>query len=557
MTLPRPSLLALFLFLLAFAVLLPGITEVTGITGKDEYLLGLRTPMHMIEGGHGWLPWLDGEPRLKKPPLIYWLAKLSYETFGVSLFSGRVIGVFFAALLSVVSGLLAWVLFKDKRAMLFSGLIVLSSLGVMIDGRRLMLDIPVAALSGLAILFLIYWRLNGWVLNVIVSGVALGLAFLIKGPVAFFFYFSAFAALLIATPGSGTFLRRSWLSGLVGLLAFSLIAVPWFAYLAVQYPELLLATFASEVAERELFSFSFSPAFSLFIIALPWSPVLISVLLQKNQPVVNKEGINDNIDNKKFLIFWLIFSILPFFFFKSFSRYLYGCMIPLSLLVSMLILEQHNLRRHRIWLRAGAVLSLIVGALILSLVIWFSGWQLILIVPILLMFAFILYWWHSVNLLQMAFLSALYWLGIISIAYPMLGINKIPDGLLERVKGEYVVLFAGPQPAMLPIVSGKGMRDTSRLWTLPEAQRDSCKGFLLFSPVKHFITARMQLDKLKHNWVELGRYKVLSSRGSWVRIAHEDATDEDWKRAFIERDLGILATEIILVRSTARKCIQE
>ena len=91
MILPRPSLLALFLFLLAIAVLVPGISEITGITGKDEYLLGLRTPLHMMEGGHGWIPWLDGEPRLKKPPLIYWLGKASYETFGISLFSGRII----------------------------------------------------------------------------------------------------------------------------------------------------------------------------------------------------------------------------------------------------------------------------------------------------------------------------------------------------------------------------------------------------------------------------------------------------------------------------------
>lgn len=556
MTLPRPSILALILFLLAFAVLLPGITEVTGITGKDEYLLSLRTPMHMIEGGHGWLPWLDGEPRIKKPPLIYWLGKISYETFGISLFSGRVIGVFFAALLSVVSGLLAWALFRDRRAMLFSGLIMLSSLGVMIDGRRLMLDIPVAALSGLAILFLVNWRLNSRSVNIIASGAMLGLAFLIKGPVAFFFYFAALAALLIATPGSTSFLRRSWFSGLLGVIVFGLIAVPWFAYLAVQYPDLLSKTFASEVAERKLFSFSLSPVFSLFVMALPWSPVLIAIFWQKQTPVFN-EGISDRIAKKKFLIIWLILSILPFFFFKSFSRYLYGCMIPLTLLVSMITLEQNNLSRFRIWLKSGALISLLIGALIVSLVIWFNGWEFILIAPMLLTLAFILCWWRSQNLLQMAFLSALYWLGIISIAYPLLGINRIPDGLLEKVKGEYVVLFAGPQPAMLPIVTGKGMRDTSRLWTLPEAQRDSCKGILIFSPVKHFITARMQLDKLNHKWTELGRYKVLSSRGSWIRIAHEDATDEDWKRAFIERDLGIIATELILVRSTARKCIQE
>lgn len=558
MTLPRPSLLALFLFLLAVAVLLPGITEVTGVTGKDEYLLSLRTPMHMIEGGHGWLPWLDGEPRLKKPPLIYWLGKISYEALGVSLFSGRIIGVLFAALFSVVVGLLAWSLFKNKRVMLFSGLIILGSLGVMIDGRRLMLDIPVAALSGLAILFLVYWRIHGRVADIIISGAVLGLAFLLKGPVAFFFYFAAFVALIIATPGSSSFIRRSWLAGLAGVLVFLLVAVPWFAYLAVQYPELLSKAFASEVAERELFNFSLSPVLSLFIMALPWSPVVLAIFWyrQTQAPIFN-DRISDRINRKKFLIIWLILSILPFFFFKSFSRYLYGCMIPLSLLVGMLIIEQQKLQEYRIWLRLGGGLSLLVGALLIALVIWFRGWQFFLIVPILFMLAFVLYWWRANNLLQMSFISVLFWVGIVGMVYPALGINRIPDGLVEKVKGEYVVLFAGPQPAMLPIVAGKGMRDTSHLWSLPAKQRDSCKGILIFSPVKHFITARMQLDKLNHSWTELGRYRVLSSRGSWIRIAHEDATKEDWKRAFLKRDLDSLGTEIILVKSTARQCLPE
>ena len=222
MTLPRPSLLALILFLLAIAVLLPGISDITGITGKDEYLLGLRTPMHMIEGGHGWLPWLDGEPRLKKPPLIYWLGKISYETFGISLFSGRIIGVFFAALLTVASSLIAWCLFRDRKVMLFAGLVILGSIGIMIDGRRLMLDIPVAALSALAILFLLYWLNYGRAVYIAGSGAFLGLAFLVKGPVAFFFYFSALLALLVAAPGIRVFFRRSWPAGLTGLFAFLL-----------------------------------------------------------------------------------------------------------------------------------------------------------------------------------------------------------------------------------------------------------------------------------------------------------------------------------------------
>lgn len=555
MTLPRPSLLALFLFLLALAVLLPGITDVTGITGKDEYLLGLRTPMHMIEGGHGWLPWLDGEPRLKKPPLIYWLGKISYETLGISLFSGRIIGVLFSALLCLITGLLAYTLFQDRKAMLFAGLILLGTLGVMIDGRRLMLDIPVAALSGMAILFLVNWRCSGRAFYIFISGITLGLAFLVKGPVAFIFYFAAFFALMLATPGSSLFIRRNWFSAMLGILAFCAMAVPWFVYLSIQYPELLAKTFLSEVADRELFSFSLSPVLSLFIMALPWSPVLLAIFWHKHtQEPVFHDRASDRIDRKKFLIIWLILSILPFLFFKSFGRYLYGCMIPLSLLVSMLIIEYRKPQEYRAWLRAGGVLSLLIGTFLIFLVIWFRGWQLFLIAPILFMFAFILCWWRAQNLLQMSIMSILFWVGIVSMVYPALGINRIPDGLVEKVKGEYVVLFAGPQPAMLPIVTGVGMRDTSRLWSLPELQRDNCKGILIISPVKHFITARLQLEKLNHSWTELGRYKVLSSRGSWIRVAHEDATTEDWKRAFSSRDLDSIGTEIILVRSTVRQC---
>ena len=557
MILPRPSLLALFIFLLAIAVLLPGISDITGITGKDEYLLGLRTPMHMIEGGHGWLPWLDGEPRLKKPPLIYWLGKVSYEAFGVSLFSGRIIGVLFAALLSTVSSLIAWCLFRDKNLMLFSGLVILGSIGIMIDGRRLMLDIPVAALSAMAILFLLYWlnyRHAGYIIG---SGIFLGLGFLVKGPVAFFFYFSALLALIVVVPGIHENGRRNWSAGLTGLLSFLFVAAPWFIYIYIQYPDLLASTFSSEVAERELLSVSVSPVFSLLLMALPWSPVAVAIMFRKQQPLPKIENkFNVEYDRKRLLIFWLIVSILPFFFFKSFTRYLYGCMVPLSLLVSILIFEKDRLAGYKVWLRTGAGLSLLIGAMLVFLLVWFKGWQWVLVAPLLFMLAFILCWWRPQNLQLMAVMSIFFWMGIIGMVYPALDINRVPDGVVEKVKGEYVVLFAGPQPAMLPIVAGVGMRDTSRLQTLPVEKRDSCKGILIFSPVKHFITARMQLDKLNHSWTELGRYRVVSSRGSWLKIAHEDATAEDWKYAFLNRDLDSLATDIILVRSTAKQCLQ-
>ena len=111
-------------------------------------------------------------------------------------------------------------------------------------------------------------------------------------------------------------------------------------------------------------------------------------------------------------------------------------MVPLSLLVCFILYEKDKLPMYRGWLRTGAIVSLLIGAMLIFFVTWFRGWQLIIIPPLLFSLAFILCWWQGRNLLQMAILAVLYWLGIIGMVYPALGINRIPDGVLEKVKGE-------------------------------------------------------------------------------------------------------------------------
>ncbi|MFQ5901935.1 MAG: hypothetical protein ACE5IH_10310, partial [Thermodesulfobacteriota bacterium] len=59
--------------LFGLIIYLPGLNHETGITDKDEYLLSLRTPIEMLEQSQYLTPYLDHKPRLKKPPLIYWL----------------------------------------------------------------------------------------------------------------------------------------------------------------------------------------------------------------------------------------------------------------------------------------------------------------------------------------------------------------------------------------------------------------------------------------------------------------------------------------------------
>ena len=146
------TLLLTLLFLAALLALSPGIGEFTGITTGDESQLTLRTALTMVEQDVWIVPHLDGVPRLKKPPMIYWLTRASFEVFGVSLLSGRIVGVLLGALLVLVVALIAFEFTENLRYGLCAGLIALSTIGITIESRYAMLDVPTAAFSSLAYL---------------------------------------------------------------------------------------------------------------------------------------------------------------------------------------------------------------------------------------------------------------------------------------------------------------------------------------------------------------------------------------------------------------------
>src|SRR5207237_6926698 len=48
-------------------------------------------PREMLARGEWVMPYLQGEPYLDKPPLLYWLVVLSYKLFGVHAWSARLV----------------------------------------------------------------------------------------------------------------------------------------------------------------------------------------------------------------------------------------------------------------------------------------------------------------------------------------------------------------------------------------------------------------------------------------------------------------------------------
>lgn len=132
------------------------------------------------------VPYLNGEYRFDKPPLIYWCQAAAYRVLGESAFSARLPSVLFATATGWL--LLLWGRrMGNERAGFFAALMFLSCLQVFIHGRLSVADMPMVFFVTAAIW--IGWELSRpdtpvsmWVWLLFAG--SLGLGFLAKGPVA-------------------------------------------------------------------------------------------------------------------------------------------------------------------------------------------------------------------------------------------------------------------------------------------------------------------------------------------------------------------------------------
>jgi 4-amino-4-deoxy-L-arabinose transferase-like glycosyltransferase len=113
--------LLLLLFFGSILVLSPGIYKITSVTDPDEYHRVFRTALTMMERDEWLVPYLDGSPRIRKPPLITWLTRASFEVFGVSLISARIVSVGFAAMFVLSIALIGLELTQGLKFSLTAG----------------------------------------------------------------------------------------------------------------------------------------------------------------------------------------------------------------------------------------------------------------------------------------------------------------------------------------------------------------------------------------------------------------------------------------------------
>ncbi len=191
-------------------------------------------PREMLVHGEWVVPYLQGQPYLDKPPLLYWLVGLSYRMFGVQVWSARLV----PALAVHACVLLTYLLGRrslGERAAFWGALILGLAPGFVSIGRLLILDGLLTLWVSLSV-FAAFEAVRGeqlrwrwWLL----SAAACGLGVLTKGPVAL--------ALLLPPLWAYRWLAgKSCRINLLAVLAFAgvmlAIALPWYVAICLRLP---------------------------------------------------------------------------------------------------------------------------------------------------------------------------------------------------------------------------------------------------------------------------------------------------------------------------------
>jgi len=591
---PRPWTPAL-VFGLGVLLLLPSIWSETSVTGQDEYWLSFRTPMEMDARGQWLTPWVNGEPRLQKPPLLYWAILMNYKLFGVNLVSARSWGVLSGAGLALCACLFSRELFQ--RDGLLAGLLALATFGVAVEGRRAMLDLPCALFSTLAVLCFVKWvrgtaflssgggsnessagfRREPWWITL--SALFLGFSFLIKGPVGFLFFGAGVISCLLftrrsrqdtplphkcrvsdasATPhlhgrtaaleealpaplvSPRRFSVRSWWQLMLGLGVLAAVCLPWPLVMRHLWAERLGKILGEELAARQFGHWTPGSPLSAWSgalgLVLPWTPLLLGAVWFQffgQKP--------DNLQQKRFLLGWFLLAAVPFFFMRSFERYMLA-LLPAQIVLCADWLHEEGTRGREVLLRLCVLLLAFVALAICLFAWWFkvAGWQ-VFVLTLFTIVALVLVF-RRAHPHWVALASALLFTFALGAVYPRFGINALPQNLSTELADYPVRLFASAQPSLISIRLGRSIQEFKPLSEGTNASSLLAPEMMLVegSRSEQFLD---DMGKRQVHAEKRGSFLTFYSRRAWIRFARPDATWEDWRIAIRNRSLEGLKSE--------------
>jgi len=222
------------ILLAAVAVIgLPRLGEAS-LWDMDEGL-NAEAAREMHESGNWIVPKFNFQLRDAKPALLYWAQGAAYQFFGMNEFAARLPSVIAAALATLLTYELGRRMFSPVGGLL-GGVALISSSSIAFAARFANPDALLLACTALT--FFVFWHgyvprragespRRGWFIPV---GIACGLATLAKGPVGVLLPALVIGVFLIWQRQLRLLFDRR---ALYGMLAFLLVAAPWYVLVSV------------------------------------------------------------------------------------------------------------------------------------------------------------------------------------------------------------------------------------------------------------------------------------------------------------------------------------
>ena len=277
---------------------------------------------------------------------------------------------------------------------------------------------------------------------------------------------------------------------------------------------------------------------------IPWSLSLPGALRR----TVRRR--DDGVDSPGRWLLWMCaIAIVPFFFIKTFERYLIPLVPPLCIIVAAHLeaIDGRCLRRH---LLAAATLLALPVLGFAAFVFWY---QLSLFAALLAVFAWlvVLLCAREGELRRMVLATALTIAITVGFLMPAIGIGALPDNLPDDLGGSEVATVGSHQPAMLsmrlgrlvPVLPGDPVQLAD---SLPE------ESIYLFARVGDAETILSAAAIAGRDGRILMEFSSFRSRKTYLRFARADATGKDWRESLALRDLESLRPGWVLGRIDSR-----
>lgn len=249
------------------------------ITDRDEAYYA-EAAREMVQSGDWLTPHFNYEDRWQKPVLYYWLSAAAYQLSGPTEAAAR----FWSALSGVGLVLLTFAVARHARspepAAWLAAAITATCFGYFAEARQALPDLPLTFCITLTIWMALRQR---WP----IAGVAAGLGFLMKGPVAL--AVPAVVLLPIWWRERST-IRLDWRGIAIAMLLLVVIALPWYAAMTLVHGRAYLESFflgdnlerfaTSRFAGRTSSSWWFYGPILLGGL-IPWTPLAVTMLVAR------------------------------------------------------------------------------------------------------------------------------------------------------------------------------------------------------------------------------------------------------------------------------------